>query len=130
MANRPHTRDDTVLLPSGRTIQVTYIAQPPEDRPVAALEHCDACGANRVHPLAWEEGAQSHWDITLRCPDCLNETTGVFHDDAVRRYDEVLDREAAEATAELCRLERANMREYATCFTSALQAGALLPEDF
>lgn len=98
--------------------------------PLAALEVCDACHACGVQPVAWEEAGPLHRRITLRCPGCGHERTGVFHEDAVRRYDRLLDRAAAEAAAALARRQRADMREYAARFAAALHTGVLRPDDF
>jgi hypothetical protein len=130
MPGRPDHPAHSVLLPSGRSVPVTYVEEDRRADPEHSLECCGACGGMRVHPLAWEQVAERHWQITLRCPDCRSEATAVFDEDVVRRFDEALDRAAAEATAELASLERANMTEYAERFAAALHAGHLLPDDF
>ena len=130
MNGRPDHPAQSVLLPSGRSVQVTYADAVRRADPERSLECCGACGATRVHPLASEQLAERYWQITLRCPDCRSEVTGAFAEDVVRRFDIALDHAAAEATAELRTLERANMTEYAERFAAALHAGHLLPEDF
>lgn len=130
MTGRPDDSPQSVLLPSGRRVRVTYVDADRRTDPEHSLECCGACAGMRVHPLAWEQVAERHWQITLRCPDCRSEATAVFDADVVRRFDAALDRAAAEATAELDALARANMAEYADRFAAALHAGHLLPEDF
>ena len=111
MPGRPDHPAHSVLLPSGRSVRVTYADAVLRADPERSLECCGACAGMRVHPLAWKQVAECHWQISLRCPDCRSEVTAVFDEDVVRRFDIALDRAAAEATAELRTLERANMTE-------------------
>ena len=68
--------------------------------------------------------------MTLRCPDCETVREGVFAQDTVDAFDERLDVGTDVLTADLRRLTRANMAEEIDRFVAALQADAILPEDF
>jgi uncharacterized protein (DUF305 family) len=54
----------------------------------------------------------------------------VFHQDLVDMFDEELDRGTHALVRDLKELVRANMAEEIDRFSSALEADALLPEDF
>jgi hypothetical protein len=117
-----------VRLPSGRTIEVVLFSDPQaeDDR----LHVCGVCSSELVQPIQWQEAGPAHWSVTLRCPDCGEEREGTFAQDAVDAFDEVLDRGCEELASDYRRLVRANMASEVECFTSALAAGAILPEDF
>ncbi|MDQ4026097.1 MAG: hypothetical protein M3217_11520 [Actinomycetota bacterium] len=117
-----------VVLPSGKTIEVISF----EDLgPVEKDLHvCPECASELVYPVGWEEADRSHWEVSLRCPNCEWHTTDVFDDDAVARFDETLDRGTEALVADLRKLTRANMEEDVERFVAALQADYVLPEDF
>lgn len=140
--NRHHIR--RVVLPSGKTIEVVYF----EEHPALAggaegavpqahmvethddLHLCGSCGSSLVYPVDWEEAGPSHWEVSLRCPNCEWVGTGVFEQDVVERFDEELDRGTEALVSDLRRLIHANMEEEIERFVAALDADALLPEDF
>jgi hypothetical protein len=135
----PHIR--RVVLPSGKTIEVVYFEEHPalagrdpetieRRRTDDALHICGNCNGELVYPLDWEEASATHWEVTLRCPDCEWIATGTFAQDIVERFDEELDRGTAALIEDLARLASANMEEEIDRFVSALDADALLPEDF
>jgi hypothetical protein len=126
-----------VVLPSGKTIEVVYF----EEHPVAPvgpaagggqqeLHVCGSCGSDLVYPLEWEEAGATHWEVVLRCPNCEWVGTGVFDQDSVERFDERLDRGTEALVRDLKGLMRANMEDGIERFVRALEAGAILPEDF
>src|SRR3954471_14256896 len=72
-----------VVLPSGKTIEVVYfedrpaVAAPvaatplhPHDESVVDLHVCGGCTSTLVYPTEWEEAGTTHWEVTLRCPNC------------------------------------------------------------
>jgi len=117
-----------VVLPSGKTIEVISF----EDlAPVETDLHvCPECSSALVYPVAWEEADRSRWEVSLRCPDCEWQETGVFEEEAIQRFDETLDRGTEALVADLRQLTRANMEEDVERFITALHAEHLLPEDF
>jgi hypothetical protein len=133
-----------VVLPSGKTIEVVYFEEHPAvsgaDAPAATrqidttrdadLHICGCCNSELVYPLDWEESGATHWEVTLRCPNCEWSGTGVFEQTLVERFDEELDRGTEALVGDLRRLMQANMEEEIDRFVQALEADALLPEDF
>jgi hypothetical protein len=130
--NSPYVR--RVVLPSGKTIEVVYfgghdVAAPTTD-PAEDLHVCGGCESELVYPVDWDEAGETHWEVTLRCPNCEWSGTGVFEQDAVERFDEELDRGTEALVRDLKRLMQANMEDEIDRFVSALQADHIVPEDF
>ena len=129
-----------VVLPSGRAIEVVYFdnaapeavqaAHPVPDLPAEDLHVCPDCEQSLVYPVEWEEADETHWEVSLRCPNCEWSAVGTFAQDTVDRFDEELDRGTEALVRDLKRLTRANMEDEVERFTRALAANAILPEDF
>ena len=126
-----------VTLPSGRTIDVVYFEsaraeaeQPAVARPSTELHVCPDCASELVYPTHWEEAGPENWRVSLRCPNCEWFATGVFAQDLVDHFDERLDEGTEQVVSDLKQLMHANMSEEIERFVSALEAEALLPEDF
>lgn len=117
-----------VVLPSGKTIEVISFddVAPAE----VDLHVCPSCKSELVYPVAWEEADQSRWEVNLRCPNCEWSITGVFEEEAIQRFDDILDRGTEALVSDLRTLARANMEEDVERFALALSAGHILPEDF
>lgn len=130
-----------VTLPSGKTIEVVYFADegflPEPEAPThpPAEEHqdlhvCVECDSDLVYPVQWEEAGPEDWSVLLHCPNCEVFREGVFTQDNVELFDEELDRGADALARDYKRLMRANMADEIDRFVGALNAGAILPEDF
>lgn len=127
-----------VVLPSGKTIEVVYFdeqsaaAAPIPTHPGVSddLHVCVACASGLVYPIEWEEADETHWEVTLRCPNCEWTTGGVFEQAVVERFDEELDRGTEALVRDLKRLMHANMEDEIDRFTIALDAGHIVPDDF
>ena len=130
-----------VTLPSGKTIEVVYFesarveAEQPGAEPAAAPARCDLhicpeCRAELVYPTSWEEAGPENWRVALRCPNCEWAATGVFPQDVVDVFDERLDEGTEQLVTDLKQLMHANMSEEIDRFVDALEAEAVLPEDF
>ena len=151
MSERPDSRHYVrqVVLPSGKTIDVVYFEEHPEvmgpgpaapAAPAPAipdvtverddLHVCESCSSELVYPVEWEEAGATHWEVTLRCPNCEWTSTGVYAQRSVERFDEELDRGTESLVSDLRSLMHANMEEEIERFVGALDADALLPEDF
>jgi hypothetical protein len=137
--NRHYVR--RVLLPSGKTIEVVYFEEHPAVTAAAApaptvetdacdLHVCGSCNSELVYPLDWDEAGATHWEVTLRCPNCEWSGTGVYEQNVVEAFDEELDRGTEALVGDLRRLMQANMEEEIERFVNALDADAILPEDF
>jgi hypothetical protein len=126
-----------VVLPSGKTIEVVYIEEqhlasfaPLAGEQTTDLHVCAECDSELVYPTEWEEAGPTHWDVSLRCPNCEWNGTGTFEQNVVERFDEELDRGTEALVRDLKRLMQANMEEDIERFVSALSAGHIIPEDF
>ena len=142
-----------VVLPSGKTIEVVYFREaeahvgevPLNEAPMTdeahAVEHapaephqelhvCMDCFSELVYPVHWEESGPENWDVLLHCPNCDVYREGVFAQETVEAFDEELDRGGDALARDYKRLMRANMAEEIDRFVGALDAGAILPEDF
>ncbi|MDX6680491.1 MAG: hypothetical protein QOG94_530 [Solirubrobacteraceae bacterium] len=117
-----------VTLPSGKTIEV--ISFDDAGPSASELHMCPDCACDLVYPVAWQEADRSSWEVSLRCPNCEWTVTGVFHEDAIQRFDEMLDRGTAALVTDLRQLTRANMEEDVERFVHAITDGHVLPEDF
>jgi hypothetical protein len=135
--NRHYVR--RVVLPSGKTIEVVYFDEIPDLVPGAhdafppAGEHlhiCGTCDSNLVYPVEWDEAGATHWEVTLRCPNCEWSGTGVFEQSVVERFDEELDRGTEAVVRDLKRMMHANMEDEIDRFVSALEGDHIVPEDF
>jgi hypothetical protein len=128
-----------ILLPSGKTIEVVYFSEreaagdpvvTPSQEPSRGLHVCPDCDAGLVHPTDWSEAGKDHWRVAMRCPNCEWSGSGVFSQELVDLFDEQLDEGTDALVRDLKRLTRANMEDEIEWFVSALQADAILPEDF
>jgi hypothetical protein len=135
-----------IVLPSGKTIEVVYFeslaaeAEPaapveaPRALPAKSVEQdlhvCPECNSELVYPVAWEEADESHWSITLRCPNCEWGEDGVFEQDDCDRFDDELERGTDALTRDYKRLMTANLADEIERFANALEVDAILPMDF
>ena len=124
-----------VVLPSGRAIEVVYFESVDDEtvefaQPIADLHVCPVCDRDLVYPVEWEEVSGTHWEVLLRCPNCEWTSIGDYDQATVDRFDRVLDDGTEVLLRDLKRLEQANMEDEIVRFSKALEAGAILPEDF
>ena len=94
------------------------------------LHICPACSSELVQPGTWAPVDSRRWRVELNCPDCGWFGAGVFSQQVLDRYDEILDEGAAELVRELQDLAEENMRADVELFASALDSDQILPEDF
>jgi hypothetical protein len=130
-----------VVLPSGKTIEVVYFEDqetvpvaatpvPAHDESIQDLHVCGSCASSLVYPTEWEEAGATHWEVTLRCPNCEWAGSGIFEQELVERFDEELDRGTEALVRDLKRLAHANMEDEIERFTTALAEDHIVPEDF
>ena len=147
MANRNEDHQlKRIVLPSGKTIEVVYFeslsaeaaqleaAAPtplsPQRSADRDLHVCPDCSSELVYPVAWEEADETHWSITLRCPNCEWAEDGVFAQDQCDRFDDELERGTDALTRDYKRLMTANLAEEIERFADALEGDHILPMDF
>jgi hypothetical protein len=125
-----------VKLPSGRTIEVVYFhdpnapAAPRVDDPGAGLHVCPTCSSELVQPFDWAEAGPGSWAVTLHCPNCGGDHSGVYAQEAIDAFDELLDESCDALARDYRRLVRSNMEAEVERFALALQGDYILPEDF
>jgi hypothetical protein len=127
--------DDSGATDKGRRIAKPQSTSPRRERPGAAerdpdLSVCGTCAAKFVQPVDWSLVGREHWRVTLRCPNCGWEGTGVFAQETVDRFDRELDRGTRELTKTLRRVTRACMEAELAQFVHALEIDLILPSDF
>jgi hypothetical protein len=150
MANRNGDHQmKRIVLPSGKTIEVVYfeslapeaeaaVDAPQTEAPMAQpqkgierdLHVCPECTSDLVYPLAWEEADETHWSISLRCPNCEWGEDGVYPQDDCDRFDDELERGTDALTRDYKRLMTANLADEIERFAQALEIDAILPMDF
>lgn len=129
MSHQPNSHSvRRIVLPSGRAIDV--IRYGPEVTPEHGLHICPQCASLLVQPVAWGETVSGFWELTLHCPNCDWRTQGVFDQDQVDTFEERLDDGLADMLGDLRRLTQSNMAEEIDRFSAAIEANAILPEDF
>jgi hypothetical protein len=127
-----------VVLPSGKTIEVVYFEEHPATsapsgtalESASDLHVCVACESGLVYPMEWEEAGATHWEVSLRCPNCEWYGGGVYGQDVVERFDEELDRGTEALVRDLKRLRHANLEDEIARFVTALHGGHIVPDDF
>jgi hypothetical protein len=102
----------------------------PSAEPHQDLEICFGCRSNLVYPVQWDESGPENWSVLLHCPNCDTSREGIFGQHTVNAFEEALERGADELASEYESLVRANMVEEIERFVGALDADAILPEDF
>jgi hypothetical protein len=91
---------------------------------------CGTCRSRLMYPADCGGQGRGHWYVELKCPNCGGRERASFDVEMLDAVDRELDRAEAEIEADLACLTRANMADYVTRFISALDAGAIEPEDF
>jgi hypothetical protein len=142
-----------IVLPSGKTIEVVYFEHPAAAPPAAeastppllpapapapaeertserSLHICPGCDSTLVYPVQWEEADESHWHITLRCPNCEQTEEGVFGQEQCDGFDDELERGTDALTRDYKRLMTANLAEEIDRFAKALEVDGIMPADF
>ena len=90
----PNQHVRRVVLPSGKTIEVVYFdetqaldaASPGLADVGEELHVCGECSSDLVFPVEWDEAGATHWEVTLRCPNCEWAGTGIFEQELVERF--------------------------------------------
>jgi hypothetical protein len=94
------------------------------------LHVCPSCSSQFVQPVEWEPVDDEAWSVLLRCPECEVFQAGVYTQAELDAYDLELDRGEALLRVAYLQLSTENMAAEIDTFAHALEAGAVLPEDF
>jgi hypothetical protein len=132
-----HRSTRRVTLPTGQAVDVLFVEggerapeAPTSVQTETGLHVCPECASSLVAPVAWEQAGPREWAVTIQCPNCEWWDADVFGEAAVERFDEELDRGTEALVRDLLRLMRANMEDDVERLVAALDADAILPEDF
>ena len=96
----------------------------------ANLHVCPECASNLVYPVDWKDVSEIEWEVALRCPECEWNHVGVYQQEALDRFDEILDLGTDELLDDLKLLAKTNMESDVNRFVHALQNDAVWPMDF
>lgn len=94
------------------------------------LHICAGCKGGLVQPVEWNEFGRETWAVTLFCPDCEREETGVFSQAECDLYDEYLEDGLHRLAVHAEQVTGALMAEWVKAFARALEADAVQPIDF
>ena len=127
-----------VVLPSGRAIEVVYfesLARRRADRAAAARRStictsAPSATATLVTRSSGRRPPRRTGRSSCAAPTASGPSVGVFDQPTVDRFDEELDHGTEALMRDLKRLTQANMEDEIERFAAALDADAILPEDF
>lgn len=91
---------------------------------------CPWCDSDTCHPLEWVEVKTNLWLCTLVCGNCEHEHDASYHVDECEKFDDWLSECLATIAKNYREFSAFNMREWSNNFLTALNADAILPEDF
>ena len=94
------------------------------------LSACPICGSRLLQLVDAEPHPPGGWNTLLECPECWAVIDEWMDDDAIEAFDREFDDGVRALVDELRRLTEEHMREQVERFACALQADAILPEDF
>jgi hypothetical protein len=97
---------------------------------VDGMHCCPKCDSILVQPVKWHQQRVGHWNVQLRCPECEWWGRDSYSQNEIDCYGEELDRCDQELIEDLRAVIRANMKEEADRFATALANDGILPEDF
>jgi hypothetical protein len=90
---------------------------------------CRGCRLPLVQPQR-VVAERSRWRVFLRCPSCGWTAEELLDEEALRLFDEELERGTQELIVAMHEVIQVNMREYVSRFVAALHADAIVPGDF
>ncbi|HKH40354.1 MAG TPA: hypothetical protein VKA41_00710 [Solirubrobacterales bacterium] len=99
-------------------------------RSADGMHCCPNCVSILVQPINQHGHGDGHWDVELRCPECEWWGRDSYSQDEIHRYELELDRGDQALIGDLRAIVRANMKEEADRFATALATDSILPEDF
>lgn len=102
----------------------------PVDPVVDGLHVCPACRSGLVQPRSWHDAGPDHWLLERFCPDCWWVGEDRFAQEIMEAFDLALDDGTDALIGALHKLTAERMQDDVELFAAALDADALLPEDF
>jgi hypothetical protein len=116
-----------IVLPSGRAVEVVHDLERSSERD---LHVCPNCASDLVQPSDWADGSAGRLALTLTCPNCEWQESGLYDQNQVDALEEQLDDGLIAIIDDLRRLTQANMAVDVDRFIEALRGDLILPEDF
>lgn len=137
-------RTTQIVLPTGEVIEVIYVRDDDETRPVGvtgvdleteragelALHICPECKGELVYPVSWEEAPGERWFLERRCPCCEWTSSGEFDQGRVDAFDDVLTSGTEEMLRSLREVAASGMADDVERLVAAIQTGLIQPMDF
>lgn len=128
----PENDDDALLDRWGRWENLSVPVRPKVVAPPPALDLCQCpkgCANKLCYPMSWRESGGA-WELTIRCPECDWQNTGVYSQRLVDRYDHDLNVGTDRLLGDLELLSERVKQDEVALFRLALEADAILPSDF
>jgi len=100
------------------------------DPVVDGLHICPACRSDLVQPREWRDAGPDHWLLERFCPECWWEGEHRHEQRIMEAFDIALDDGTDILVRSLHDLTAERMQDDIERFTIALDADAVLPEDF
>lgn len=95
------------------------------------LRVCVSCAGALVYPTLWRPTyTQGVWFIALRCPDCEHARHGFSDEAEFDRLDDAMNAGFEQMHCALDNISGERMRADCERIIGAINAGAILPEDF
>ncbi len=91
---------------------------------------CPICASDLVYPVDWTRIDDSHWRLTLRCPNCELSRDVVLARDGVEHFNRLLCHGAQILAHEADELSHQYFEEEGEKLVAALRANLILPIDF
>ncbi len=106
------------------------LAPRPVDPAVDGLHVCPACRSTLVQPREWRDAGPEHWLLERFCPECWWTGEDRHEQDIMEAFDVALDDGTDALIRALHTLTAERMQDDVERFADALDADAVLPEDF
>ena len=127
---KPEQYQGKLKYSEGRILDYRFEVESRKNANPDDLSICGSCASDLVYPVDWEEAGPTHWEVSLRCPNCEWTGTGVFEQQAIEGFDEVLDRGTEALVRDLKSMMHANFEDEIERFVDALNDDHIVPEDF
>lgn len=90
----------------------------------------DECNDNLRYTVDWEKTLGTLWWVSLRCPNCEEESREVIDEIEIVKLDDVLNAGTDRVVEKLGIVTAENMVAEKIVFVRALNEGHIIPEDF
>jgi hypothetical protein len=102
----------------------------PVDPVADGLHVCPSCRGELVQPREWRDSGPEHWMVERVCPECWWTGEERHDQETMEAFDLALDDGTDLLIRSLHTITAERMQDDVERFAAALEAGAVLPEDF